>query len=131
MSKVQTGGGSNGARPDFGLEVDQDGGVTVVAVSGEIDIAVAGRLESALARASAKGPRVILDLTECSFIDSSGLRAILLASRELENGRGLAVAAPNSQVLRVLEISRMGDCVPIFDSPRAARGAVLDRTPVD
>ena len=56
----------------FRVSVDEPSpGRVVVGVAGEIDVATAPELERALADAGAE-KRVVLDLSECQFIDSSG-----------------------------------------------------------
>ena len=61
----------------FHVSVDEPSpGWVVVGVAGEIDVATAPELERALADAGAE-KRVVLDLSECQFIDSSGLRTLL------------------------------------------------------
>jgi anti-sigma B factor antagonist len=92
---------------DVGSEV-VEGDVHVIAVRGEIDLSTAPelreQLESALQQAE---PSILIDLTECDFVDSTGVALIVEAWQrigEQEKGR-LALCCPNSQVRRVLEIT--------------------------
>jgi anti-anti-sigma factor len=53
---------------------------TVLALCGELDIASAPGLERALDEFGASIPRrLVIDLTDVTFMDSTGLRALLLA----------------------------------------------------
>jgi anti-sigma B factor antagonist len=56
--------------------------------------------------AGSRGP-VILDLSQVDFIDSSGLGAIVAAMKDLSPDRRLELAAPTSNVARVLSLTRM------------------------
>jgi anti-anti-sigma factor len=82
--------------PSFEAEVHERGGVAVVAVRGEVDLLTAPRLEAVVDEAIADHgvPRPLLvDLEECTFMDSTGL-AILLRAQDRLGERGLAVACP-------------------------------------
>ena len=72
----------------FTVRLEQRGGATVVIPTGELDLATAPSLESALGRAftESAGGRVVLDLRELEFIDSSGLRTLLTARRRAVTG---------------------------------------------
>jgi anti-anti-sigma factor len=99
-------------------EVD---GVRVLAVRGELDLSTAPELQGPLEAALADGETpVLIDLTECEFIDSTGIAMIVRAWQQLESdeersGR-LAVANRNDQVQRVLEISGLNLTIPIHPS---------------
>jgi anti-anti-sigma factor len=85
---------------------DNGDGVTL-AVCGEIDIANAeaftGEARSVLEGADGQ---VILDLRDCTFIDSSGIRAlVLLANEQQARGQTLKVSRVTGEPLRVLRLS--------------------------
>src|ERR1700742_4554511 len=71
-----------------GLDVEErrDGETAVVALTGELDVASAARLQRTLARliADDASSALTLDLSQLTFIDSSGLAAIVYASRLCE-----------------------------------------------
>lgn len=77
-----------------------------VAIAGEIDIASAGPLTRALTQVLQRKPvMVTIDLAEVSFLDSSGIRCLLDASKRAESvGSHLVVRNPTPMVLRVMEI---------------------------
>ena len=62
---------------------DPDGAL-VVSADGEVDLETAPRLTDWLAKALAGGQKVVLDLGQVSFMDSSGLTALLVAHNEAE-----------------------------------------------
>lgn len=78
-----------------------------VRVVGEVDLCTAPTLERALLRELEMGFDVLLDLSEVSFIDSSGLHAIVSAARQADtDGRKLTVTSPlPAQARRVIEIT--------------------------
>jgi len=76
-------------------------------VAGEIDIATADILRSALERARESGRRDIwVDLSDVTFMDSSGLNALVRADHDFagHNGR-LTVICPTGPVRRTLELT--------------------------
>jgi anti-sigma B factor antagonist len=79
----------------------------------------------AAVEADAKG--IVVDLTECEFIDSSAIRALLL-SREQKNadgnGEGLAVAASSDQILRILSVMGLDQVLPIEPTVDQAAAAL-------
>jgi anti-sigma B factor antagonist len=91
-------------------------GRVVVGVAGEIDVATAPEVERALAHAGAE-KRVVLDLTECQFIDSSGLRTLLGARSAAQSAGGsLALVVADPGLLRVFEVVGLGDVLDIHDT---------------
>lgn len=107
-------------------EVD---GVRVVAVRGELDLSTAPDLEGPLGDALAGGEAsVLIDLTECEFIDSTGIALIVRAWQQLdgddEHGGQLVISNNNDQVQRVLEISGLNLSIQIHPSREAGLEAL-------
>jgi anti-anti-sigma factor len=65
--------------PPFSVRTYPEGSSVRVRVSGELDLATVACLHDALEREQSAGRGVILDLSDVSFMDSSGLRLILRA----------------------------------------------------
>jgi anti-sigma B factor antagonist len=81
---------------------------SVVIPTGELDLATAPALEAALARAFEQvgAGRVVLDLRELEFIDSSGLRTLLTARKRAdEAGAAFSLVAGHRGLERTLEIA--------------------------
>ncbi len=93
-----------------------DGGVQVE-LSGELDLATAPKLEDELHAVEERGPAlIVLDLQPLSFMDSSGLRALLAAdARAREAGRRLVLIRGDERVQRVLKITRLDERLEIVD----------------
>jgi anti-anti-sigma factor len=98
----------------------------VVFVEGELDLAGAESLAGALTEAGAKGRAVIVDLTACSFIDSTGISTLLHAAGGHNGSAGatLAIACEGGQVARTLELTDVGRVVPIFRTGEEAARAL-------
>ena len=82
-------------------------GVATLRLRGELDLASARQLEGSFAAIDEQGPsRVTIDLGELAFIDSSGLRALLLAdARAGERGYELVLLPGQEPVQRVFEMT--------------------------
>ena len=100
------------------------GPVPVVRVVGELDLSNAARLCRAIHAAASDSPRprLMIDLTELEFCDSTGLRALIGAVRELEIGGGKAALAviPGGSLDRLLQLTGLHEFTRIADSPTAA-----------
>ena len=95
--------------PPAGLTVrgvGADGRHTLV-LSGELDIASAPMLEAAVAEVPDSGTSALmLDLSDVTFMDSSGLKAVLATYRRCqEHEREFAVAGASDSVRRVLDMT--------------------------
>lgn len=92
----------------FSVRTEDRDGTAVVVPAGELDLATAPALETALARAFAEvgSGRIVLDLRELDFIDSSGLRTLLTARRQAEQaGASFSLIAGHRGLERTLEIA--------------------------
>jgi anti-sigma B factor antagonist len=70
---------------------------------------------------------LILDLSEVEFCDSSGLGAILLAQRIMnERNNDVAVVDGIGKIRTLLEIAQLTNIIPLFSTLEAAREAVVD-----
>jgi anti-sigma B factor antagonist len=91
--------------------VNSRNGAAAIAVAGECDLYEAHLLEAALEEAgAAPGACVYLDLSELSFIDSTGLHVLVKAQRSLEAaGSELVLVAPTEHVRRTLAMSGLDE----------------------
>jgi stage II sporulation protein AA (anti-sigma F factor antagonist) len=93
-------------------------GVVVLALSGELDIAAGPRFRELVQTAAQEAPdMVVIDLEEVGFMDSTMLRELLRAHREVaEAGGRMVVAAPQSSVQRLLELTGTADVFAVAAS---------------
>ena len=85
----------------------------VVSLRGEHDLATADELARAI---QAIDGNVLVDLSDCTFIDSTVIGVLFASSQRLErDGRYLEVVAPmqNANVARTLELVRMRDVIVV------------------
>lgn len=103
---------------ELNITQSRNGRWTVISVAGEIDLATAPALEDALETAIAEGHAAIaIDLDPVSFIDSSGLRALIGAHRRLEELDGsLTVIAGPGVARRLLEVAGVADTLHLVES---------------
>jgi anti-sigma B factor antagonist len=93
-----------------------DGGITVVAPTGRLDVAGAPALKDAIVELAKNGqPKVVIDMEGVSFVDSTGLGSVIAALKRIRNRQGeLRLAAPNQQVRVVLELTTLDKVFPYF-----------------
>jgi anti-anti-sigma factor len=102
--------------------------VYVVRVAGEVDMSHEEELRRELrAAVEAEANGIVVDLTECEFIDSSAIRALLLSRQEKNPDHGsesLAVAASSDQILRILEVMGLDKVLPVEPTVDRAAAAL-------
>jgi anti-anti-sigma factor len=99
-------------------------GVAVVEVVGEVDLATTDQVEEVLGEVVGAGGRVVVDLSACDFIDSSGLRTLVTARTAAEeSGGSLALVIEDSGLLRVLAVAALDRVFEIHSSRSDALAA--------
>jgi anti-sigma B factor antagonist len=89
----------------FELEVEQRPAATVISVSGDLDVLTAPRLRDQLVAVVGPGIQIYVDLTGCTFIDSSGLSALVTALKRARSLDGeLQLVCPQGNIRRLLEV---------------------------
>jgi stage II sporulation protein AA (anti-sigma F factor antagonist) len=99
-------------------------GILTVGAAGEIDMNNAQQLAAAIGGTSEATTRVIVDLSQITFLDSSALHALVVCRRALaERDVSIRVVSPNGGAVRnVLEIAHLTDELNVVDSLDAANG---------
>lgn len=87
----------------------------IVAVRGDIDMSTADKVWSCLEVAIGRGVPVVLDLQHTTFMDSTGLSAVVRATRATGQERAIVLRSPRPIVRRVLELSGLDQVVTIED----------------
>jgi anti-anti-sigma factor len=102
--------------------------VRTIAVRGELDLSTAPELEGPLNETLESGEgSVLIDLSGCEFIDSTGIALIVRAWQRLDSGeddRVLVICSQNDQVRRVLEITGLELSIPVHTTRDEALGAM-------
>lgn len=98
---------------------------TVFALQGEIDLHVSGDVGVSLARIVDQQPsRLIVNLREVSYIDSSGLAALITAAKDVEDyGGRLMLTGVQEGVRTILENAHLIEFFSVFPHVDAALAA--------
>jgi len=100
---------------ELGLSQREVGSITVVAVSGELDVFTAPQLESALNDLVTAGRvEIVVDLSGVSFLDSTGLGAMVKALKWVKEQSGsLTVVAADERIVKVFKITGLDDVMSL------------------
>jgi anti-sigma B factor antagonist len=101
-------------------------GTVVLAVSGDVDLYVAGELKDRLAEAADDGAKVlVLDFADVTFVDSMGLGVLVGCMKRLRaEGGELHLVVSGPELRRILEITRMDRVIPLHETLADALTAV-------
>jgi anti-sigma B factor antagonist len=114
----------DGLRKHPVLGVEEVGTACVVRLGGELDLYNAGQVRTALADASAQAPeRIVVDLGEVEFIDSTALGILIETRTKLNNRGGLLLAAPGLETQRALKISGLDQIFAVHGTVAEALSA--------
>ena len=106
--------------PSLDFQTTRNGTVAVVVATGELDLWGAEVLQAEFERLAAEPElgTVVLDMRGLEFMDSSGLRLVVLADmRAREAGRRFALVRGPETVHRVFEITRMSERLDFISDP--------------
>jgi anti-sigma B factor antagonist len=119
---VVTGPVQNGqipdGRPPFGVRLVSTGSRAArVLVAGELDLATAERFDEAVTQALAEADDVVLDLSNVTFIDSTGLSSLLagVSASHLRDRRLVISARLGAQPRRLFEVAGIEGALPLVD----------------
>jgi anti-anti-sigma factor len=89
------------------ITVQEAGSAHVVKLRGDLDLGSADGLRERLNGVALDGkPEIVVDLRDLAFLDSSGLRELIVASRSAATiGRRFALIAGRDEIQRVFKIS--------------------------
>jgi anti-anti-sigma factor len=107
-------GGDSGT---LGIDVSHADGACVVRLTGEFDLAGVDAFEDELRRLPRPEERtLVLDLRELTFIDSSGLRSVVMADRRTRaDGMRFVVVRGPERVNRVLDLTGVSERLELVD----------------
>jgi anti-anti-sigma factor len=99
-------------------------GLHVIALTGEMDLANSAEFTARITGiVDTDGCRVVIDLSALTFLDSSGINALVLAAKDIEAGGGeVTLAVPTSHIRQVFDIVNLADVIAIEHSREAALG---------
>ena len=115
-----------GIREDPVAGIERNDGYVVVSLAGELDLYNAAAVREALLECCAESPeRLIVDLSDVKFIDSTALGVLIEARTRLANRRGFLLAAPGLETRRALEVSGLDRHFSVHETLDAAKTAEL------
>jgi anti-sigma B factor antagonist len=109
--------GGSGNQDAMQIDTEENAGILIARVAEtRIDASVAIRFKDTMRRivAGTRSQRIVLDLGQVDFLDSSGLGAIVSVMKLLPSGQRLELAALTGNVAKVLRLTRMDTIFPIL-----------------
>ena len=101
----------------FDLQVMTQGSTSIVSVSGDVDVYTAPRFDECLQRLIADGKtNIAVDLENCTYFDSEGIKALIRAIRKRDGEPSLTVVGARGIVLRIFEITGLKTLLRILPS---------------
>jgi anti-sigma B factor antagonist len=103
---------------DIDLHISEHGGIPVLSVRGEIDVASSPPFQASLSGLlQAESGTVIVDLSEVSFIDSTGLGALIEAEKRCGvAGKNLRLVVTAPHIRRLLELTGLDEILSLVAS---------------
>jgi anti-sigma B factor antagonist len=118
--------GTGSLRKDPVLAVERVGAAWLVRLGGELDLHNAQQVREALLEAASDSPaRVVVDLGEVEFIDSTALGVLIEARGTMKNPRAFLLASPRLETRRALEISGLDRYFAVHETVPEALKAPL------
>jgi anti-sigma B factor antagonist len=102
-------------------------GARVITIAGELDIATSPRVRELLSDAARDRDRpLVIDLSRCDFVDSTGLATLLHGAKPAQNGESnVALVSAGGEVRKLLELTAIDKTIPVYESLDSAVEAVL------
>jgi anti-sigma B factor antagonist len=110
---------------EIGIREEAEGSA-VLQLDGRLDLVSASAVRRAVEAAVASGrPSLVVDLEDVSFVDSSGLGALIAGLKHARQAGGeLRIAAAGEQVLTVLRLTRLDRVLRPYGSVAEARSGL-------
>jgi anti-sigma B factor antagonist len=105
----------------FSVDASNDGPTTTIRVAGELDLATSPQLQAACATAIERRPTTLrIDMSEVTFLDSTGISVLVQAHKQLEaEGGTLVLYGLNDHARRVLDVAGLGAFFRVSDERSA------------
>ncbi len=102
----------------FRIESRRKAHATRITVSGELDMATVALFAEELRAVERRMGEIEVDLSELTFIDASGLHALLAGARRARrSGRRFTASHPTPQILRLFRLTRIDRTLELIDIP--------------
>ena len=98
-------------------QVEQMGDCAVVHAAGEIDAETVHGFDEVVTEAASLSSHVVIDLAQVTFVDSSGLGALIVSRNTARDRSGsMSLVSPPPMVRRLLGSTQLTDAFPIYDT---------------
>ncbi len=99
----------------LGVREESTGDAFILTLEGEFDLSSAPAVRAALDRAVDDGTRrIVIDMLDCSFVDSTGLGVLLHTAKRIEAMGGMALVCVDEQIRRLLGLTMIDRTIPVF-----------------
>lgn len=98
--------------PEFRISSSADDGIVTLSVVGELDMDTAPQLSGSMAEYLGVH-ELVVDLSACEFVDSSGIRELLLCRRAIGTGAPMRVVQVRPNVLRTLRLAGLDEVIDV------------------
>jgi anti-anti-sigma factor len=106
--------GSKAADVSLAIEVHPGDGETVIRLAGELDVSTSGELREVLERVDVDVPAIVLDVSDLTFVDSTGIGCLFKLERRAADAGGMVVVRhPQPQIHRVMEMTQLNRIIAI------------------
>jgi anti-sigma B factor antagonist len=107
---------------ELDVAVRSNGHVTIVEVSGEVDLYTAPRLEEALAKASGRTPPlVIVNLGRATYLDSTALRVLTAVFKRVRERQGeMVIAEAQPKIAKLFTLTGLDQILPLCPTEQEA-----------
>lgn len=104
--------------PDLEVSISRTGNIPIVALSGDIDTYTCAKLREAIVDLINEGDlRVVINMSNVNYIDSSGLGTLVGGLRRVNEKNGeLAISSATPQLLKVFNITGLSRVFDIFEN---------------
>lgn len=97
------------------MREETQGDAFILTLDGEFDLSSAPAVRTALDRAVDNGiRRIVIDMLDCSFVDSTGLGVLLHTAKRIESSGGMAIVCTDEQIRRLLGLTMIDRTIPVF-----------------
>jgi anti-sigma B factor antagonist len=108
------------------VEITVDGKTHLFTIAGDVDLKSSPRLREKLREAIKAGAKaILLDMSQCPYIDSSGIATLVEALQGLKGAGGkLAIAGASQRVKDIFEIAHLDGIFAIFERLEEAKASL-------
>ncbi len=104
------------------MVIEEKNGIIIIVIEERLDVLLAPTLKDSMKDLVEQGKtKVIIDLAQTKFIDSSGCGALVASLRSLIKSKGdMKIASPSPQAKSLFELTRLHRVFEIYDNLEAA-----------